>query len=76
MFAHGTWVIADGGTSGFQGFGYSLVRVHTMMENLSSNPEDRGKYKSGAELRNEPLWPYLNGVDFRSDQEHVEVSQE
>ena len=76
LFARGTWAIADGGTTGYQGFGYFLVRVHTMMENLSSDPADRGKYKSGATLRFELRWLYPSIVDLRSDREHVEVTKE
>jgi hypothetical protein len=76
LFARGTWVIADGGTTGYQGFGYFLVRVHTMMENLSSDPADGGKYKSGANLRFELRWLYPSIVDLRSDRAHVETTKE
>jgi hypothetical protein len=75
-FARVTWVITDGGTFGCQGFGYFLVRVHTMMENLSEDPADRGKHKTGVRLSYQLRCLYPSIVDLRSDQKQVEVTQE
>ena len=67
---------ADGGTTQYEGFGYVVVRLHTMMENLSSNPQRQGKYRTGAHLSYEPLWPYPTGFDFRPNRQHVQISSE
>ena len=75
IFARATWAIADGGTTGYQGLGYFLVRVHTMMENVSDDPAVRGKYRSGATLHYELRWLYPSIVDLRFDQKHVEVTR-
>jgi hypothetical protein len=63
-FAWRKWVLTDGGTTGYQGVGYTILRIHSFHEMTN--------YHSGASLRYQLRW--LFPFDRRSDREQTEVS--
>ena len=69
-FAFQRWVLTDGGSTGYQGLGYFLIRVHTMRDGFPAVQS----YDSGARLRYQLRWLFPDAVIHRTDLEHVEVS--
>jgi hypothetical protein len=72
IFARRKWILTDGGSVGYQGIGYFLIRVNTMRER--PNLSDPRAYDTGAKLHYQLRWLFPS-FDQRLDREHVEVSQ-
>ncbi|MES2572637.1 MAG: hypothetical protein V4710_21620 [Verrucomicrobiota bacterium] len=77
LFAYQRYQLLDGGSKGYQGFGYILNRIHSIrMDSPLEGSEPHRLFDSGAVLRYQFRWLFPALIDTRYDRKHVSISRQ
>src|SRR6185295_10136734 len=73
-FAREKWFFTDGGTTVYRGFGYTVVRIHSIHDESQTDNQGHAStlFESGASLRYKFRWLYP--FDRRLDRKHTEIT--